>query len=170
MGLAPTQPSLQAPLLARTLTDGGRPTPAWTGFFQDIADRLATMGRGVTDGSDAQPGTVGEFMSATAGPVSLSNAAVANVVSLSLTAGDWDVSGDVQFVTSGGTVNAVGVGIGTIGVIINATFPPGATTQHLATATRRYNVTTTTTVWLVAVAYFSGAVTATGAIRARRMR
>jgi hypothetical protein len=102
--------------------------------------------------------------------VSLTSAAVANVVSLSLPAGDWDVSGDVTFVSGGGTLNSVGCGIGGIGVLVNATFPPGATNQQLATAPRRYNVTAATTVWLVALAYFSGTVSVQGAIRARRMR
>jgi hypothetical protein len=37
-------------------------------------------------------------------------------------------------------------------------------------ALRRYNVTTTTTVWLMAVAGFVGSVTASGTIRARRAR
>jgi hypothetical protein len=170
MGLAPTLPGLQTPLLARTLNDSGRPSPAWTGFFQDIADRLGAVGKGVTDGSDAQPGNVGEYMTATGGPVALFSGSVANVVSLDLTAGDWDVTGNVQFSAGAGTHTFFGAGVTTIDTLTAATFPTTALAQAISPATRRVNVTATTTTWLVAEASFTGTVTATGTIRARRMR
>jgi len=155
------------------VADDGQQTHAWTAYHQRVADALAAMPellrKGVTDGSDAAAGDIGEYLTASAS-TPLTNAASANVVSLSLTAGDWDVSGHVQFVASGGTLSAFGCGVGGIDVLINATIPPGSTQQQLATAPRRYNVTAATTVWVVAVGFFSGGVTASGAIRARRAR
>lgn len=53
---------------------------------------------GVTDGSSASAGKVGEYQSvsvSSTAPVSLTSAAPANIGHLSLTAGDWDVWGSV---------------------------------------------------------------------------
>jgi hypothetical protein len=68
---------------------------------------------GVTDGSSAGPGQVGEFMSAvgaTGGPAS---AAPTNMVSLNLPAGDWDVGGLLTLM-SGGPVTALQASISTV--------------------------------------------------------
>jgi hypothetical protein len=167
-----TTGAVSPPANENPIAADGQHSQAWNGFFDDVSRQLtalAKVNQGVTDGSDAAAGNIGEYLTASAATPLFSGAST-NVVSLSLTAGDWDVSGDVQFVTSGGTLSAVGCGIGGVTVLINATFPAGSTNQLLATATRRYNVTAATTVWLVAVAYFSGTVTASGVIRARRMR
>jgi hypothetical protein len=55
---------------------------------------------GVTDGSDAAAGKVGEYISSqvlSGAAVSLTSGTVANVTSIALTAGDWDVWGNVAF-------------------------------------------------------------------------
>jgi hypothetical protein len=99
----------------------------------------------------------------------LANAVLANVASLSLTAGDWDVVGNVVFTASSGTHSLFGAGIGGLDTFITATFPSVAINMAITTMTHRYNVTGTTTVWVVAQAGF-GTVSASGTISARRAR
>ena len=166
---------LSPPVNTAALNDDGLHAPLWQAHHQDLVDALQqialTMHKGSVDGSDAQPGEVGEYLTASAGPVSLVTGTLVNVVSLALTAGDWDVSGGATFVTGSGTLNAFGAGIGGgTDIFVNATFPAGATNQRAPTSAHRYNVTAPTTVWLNAQAFFSGTVTAQGDIRARRMR
>ena len=58
---------------------------------------------GVTNGLDAAPGMVGEVMSVvnTTGTGSLTNAVATNVAAITLTPGDWDVTGEVLLTASG---------------------------------------------------------------------
>lgn len=166
------QPPANDPPIAEA---GGQHSQAWADYFQVSADQLATLPakvrKGVTDGSDAAAGDIGEYLTATSGAVALSNGVTTNVVSLSLTAGDWDVAGGMAFTAGSGTHNGFGAGITSIDAFTTATFPSVAINQMMPTGTRRVNVTTTTTVWAVGVAYFGGgAMTATGSIRARRAR
>lgn len=149
---------------------GQRHSQAWTEYHQSVSDKLAQMYRGVTDGSDAAAGNIGEYLTNTSGAVALTSGAIANVVSLDLTAGDWDVSGNVIFTPSAGTHSFFGVGMDAPDVYLAATFSTAALNQALNTAPRRYNVTATTTVWVVAQAVFAGTCTATGTVRARRIR
>ncbi len=127
------------------------------------------MRKGVTDGSDAVAGDIGEVLTGSAS-AALSNTVAANVASVSLTAGDWDVAGNVVFSPSAGTHSFFGVGLDGLDTFLAATFSTAAINQALSTATRRYNVTGATTVWVVAEAQFTGTVTAAGTIRARRAR
>jgi hypothetical protein len=147
------------------------PTEAWAGWFLDASDRLNKLQIGATDGSDAKAGNIGEYLTATSGSVSLTNAAVTNIASVALTAGDGDVSGNVAFTAGSGTHTFFGAGIGGLDTFSSATFPSAALNMGIATATHRYNVTATTTVWVVAEAGFGGGtMTATGTVRARRAR
>ena len=148
----------------------------WAAYNQQVSDLLnqlaATSGVGVTDGSEAQPGQIGEYMTMTGTATGLANNAMTPVASLDLTAGDWDVSGNVQF-SSGGTGSHLGyyVGIDDLDTYVVATFPTSAIVQGLTTAARRYNIATGETVELMAQASFGGGtMTATGTIRARRAR
>jgi len=164
---------LEPPVHDPPLTDypsGQRHSQAWTEYHQSVSDTLATVHAGVTDGSDAAAGQIGEYMTATGGPVALVSGSVANVASLALTAGDWDVSGNVQFSAGAGTHTYFGAGITAVDTLTAATFPTTALAQAISPATRRVNVTATTTTWLVAEASFAGTVTVTGTIRARRAR
>ena len=163
-------PANDAPLAE----SGKQHSQAWGGWYQKVADRLAELPaelrKGVTDGSDAAAGDVGEYLTATSGAVALTNAALANVVSVDLTAGDWDVSGNVVFTAGSGTHSFFGAGVGGLDTFSSATFPSAALNMGISTAMHRYNVAGTTTVWVVAEAGFAGTVSATGTIRARRMR
>jgi hypothetical protein len=173
MGLSPRlQPPVNETPFA---SDRNQHTQAWTAHFEAVADRLqaipAEVKHGVTDGSDAAAGDIGEYMTATSGSVALVNNVPVNVISLDLTAGDWDMSGNVQFTIGAGTHNYFGAGTSSgLDTVIQATFPTTILSAGLNTATHRYNVTATTTVWVTAQAGFAGTVSVVGIIRARRMR
>jgi len=60
--------------------------------------------KGVTDGSSACAGCIGQYVSSTIGSSSVgTNSTYTNVTSISLTAGDWDVTGLVQYYGNGAT-------------------------------------------------------------------
>jgi hypothetical protein len=154
---------------------------------QQSADSLAT--RGTTAADSASAGDVGEVITgsvAAASAVSLTTVTTANVTSISLTAGDWDVRGNVCFtLASTTTMGYLSCGINTT----SATLPTGpagiasiagngtnSTTDvtlapSLNIAPVRVNVSATTTVYLVARAKFATSTCkAYGTIMARRMR
>lgn len=56
---------------------------------------------GVTNGSNAAAGSVGEYVTASPTGISLTTGTTINLTSISLTAGDWDVSGAVEFSPAG---------------------------------------------------------------------
>jgi hypothetical protein len=156
-----------------------------------VGGTLTTTGvsvsAGVTDGSSAAAGTLGEFVGskvAVGSAVSLTSATPANVTSISLTAGDWDVRGLVDFAGASATVVASSLWVFGINTT-SATIPVDGTEAQLgvpALSTTsfmvgsgcvyvRLNITTTTTVYLVAEATFTaGAVAAYGSMTARRVR
>jgi hypothetical protein len=168
-------PFYDAPIVDNP-TAGQQHSQAWTEYHQAVADQVNALaakvgaGAGVTDGSDAAAGQLGEYMTATASGIGLTNNVAANIVSLDLTAGDWDVSGNVAFSAGAGTHVVFAAGIDSLDTQTMASFPTGAVTQGISTSVKRYNGTATVTVWLVALAAFSGTTTASGTIRARRVR
>lgn len=143
---------------------------------------------GTTTNNNASAGSVGEYISSTvvappAGGTNLPNTTYSNVTSVSLTAGDWDVSGFTGWGNGSGTNNIALVmsqittisadisnpcveicNIGTSIYLIANTVSPLATT--------RISIASTTTVYLTSVAYFSGGGTISGygTLRARRVR
>lgn len=137
--------------------------------------------KGVTDGSNAAAGIVGEFIEAIeldASALAASNGIPLNVTSISLTAGDWDVSGVASFNPSG--TNNVTLSLGAINTV-SAALPAverwtimGTTiTNRLScpVARQRFSLTVTTTLYLVAQANFvTGSCTVYGFINARRIR
>lgn len=133
---------------------------------------------GLTTGTAAAAGIVGQVLEAVGTSTSLTTATNANTVTLSLTAGEWEVSDSLQ-ITNSANVSALSFGTSTT----SATFPTNwyerySITTTISTgssirqgATRRVRVTTTTTLYLVASATFaSGTCTALGYIRAQRVR
>jgi hypothetical protein len=141
---------------------------------------------GTATNNNQSAGYVGEYISseiALGSAVSLSNATAANVTSISLTAGDWDVYGTTSFINSGSTTltNIVGA-IATTSATV-PTFPNGGGGAQLfllggtttlasntLTFSKRLSLASTTTVYLVASAAFTnGTITGYGFIGARRM-
>jgi hypothetical protein len=178
-GLGPLNP----PLADDPLDKGGRFTEAWTRHQQDLVDAINSVRTGVVDGSSAAAGEIGEYIEATIStPVGLAGAGTAaNVGSISLTAGDWEVSGSVVFTSSAANLITVLAWLSaTSGVLAD----PGASgiatnvgTTRLGTGTRlltgpvRFNLTATTTIYLgVSAAFPAGTASVTGHLGARRMR
>jgi hypothetical protein len=139
---------------------------------------------GVTNGSDAPPGQIGEIISSfRTTDQALTTATPTNVQSIALTPGDWDISGEVWFhLTSSPTISAL---IGSLNTV-SATLPavPAINTVYsqlnapftgtyvaLALRTCRASVSVATTYYLVAQASFStGTVANLGGLWARRAR
>lgn len=140
---------------------------------------------GVGNASAANAGSVGEVLSSTVASgagVSLTTGNGANVTSISLTAGDWDVWGDIGFLVANTTTPTFFNG----GISLVSGTPPdpitGASFSIAAaftasvstgfpTGARQVNVATTTTVYLVALANFgTSTMKAYGGIYARRRR
>lgn len=138
---------------------------------------------GTTTNDSANVGSVGEFPTPTnLTGVSLTSSTAANVASISLTAGDWDVSGVVRFNPGGSaTTSNMSAGISTTSATFGAfgtfyanTVPFGSTSgvpNTMGTPSVRISVATTTTVYLVSLCTFSAStMTSDGLIRARRVR
>jgi hypothetical protein len=137
----------------------------------NLASPATTVG--VTNGSNAAAGAIGEQMTAAGSAISLTSGTPANCTSITLTAGDWDVWGYVQYAPGTGTsfalmtvslnttstTHAVSPDISQLAFAGTANFG-----QSLQAPMRIFNVTTGTQVFLVATGGFSGG-TATMACR-----
>jgi len=139
----------------------------------------STVGiKGTVAVDNAQAGSIGEFITASASGVTANSAF--NITSISLTAGDWDVSGAVQFIGASVTsasflasgVSTTSATLGAFGqnnVLQFTMTSPSA--NHLPTPVWRLSISSTTTVFLVGGTTFTGGtMTANGIIRARRVR
>jgi hypothetical protein len=143
---------------------------------------VAITGSNTNDSAAA--GQVGEVISANVTPgsaVALGNGLNGHIAQISLTAGDWDVWGNVVFAFSGTSgssaicwISSVFAsspsdanggaltGITTSSAIINTLYQPAGM--------RQISLSSTTTIYLAVTATFSGTATAYGFIGARRMR
>jgi hypothetical protein len=155
-------------------------TLATTGLYSPSS----TVGiKGTATNDNAQAGSIGEVISSSVvqgSAISLTTTIGANVTSISLTAGDWDVWGNVLFIAGGTTVTTyIGHGISTT----TATLPVGGfalspslatgivTSQGGATPMQRISIAATTTLFLVAQSQFTtSTMSAFGNITARRRR
>lgn len=142
---------------------------------------------GTTTNDNAAAGSVGEYTAAQVligAATPLVTTVAKTVTSISLTAGDWDVSGTVQY-TSGGTTtstlmdaiiglttnSAVAAGVGGYSRL-NAAGSLGTNPGHfLPVGQVRVSVAATTTVYLIANSTFAtSTMSAYGEMRARRVR
>jgi hypothetical protein len=134
---------------------------------------------GVTDGSNALAGQVGEFLSVTGVATSgYSSGTPANAATLALTAGDWNVWGDALFSFSVGgqyallAVSSVSNSLGSSwgGVVYTTTNIMGSNSGIVA-PTRRFSLAASANAYLVAQAIVSsGTISTTANLFARRMR
>ena len=141
---------------------------------------------GVTTNSSAPTGYIGEYVESTVAlgaAVSLTTGVVTNITSISLTAGDWDVSG-VILMDSGATTNVTRVtaGISSTSATADITkgyyshihagyVPGGGQFRAMPLNTSRFSLSGTTTIYLVALANFTvSTCIAYGTISARRVR
>lgn len=145
---------------------------------------------GTAAGDDASAGSVGEFISSTVlsgSAISLSTTTAANITSISLTAGDWDVCWTLAFQTgastsltdvrgasssTSATLPNVGTAVTPYTIMQFNAFVPGVTTFAFGGGLQgRVSLSGTTTIYLVARGTFSvSTLVAYGAISARRVR
>jgi hypothetical protein len=147
---------------------------------------------GVTNASNTSAGQIGEVISANASSVSLSTGVAKDIVTISLTAGDWEVDAPqayIQFAntttwnlaelwinTTSATAPAVTTGFPfsqlNLSSVQTASNASGFALNYVASlATCRVNVNTTTTVYLSGQAAFGvSTASASGFLRARRIR
>jgi hypothetical protein len=157
-------------------------TSKWT----IVANTQTTRVRGTQTNDNAVAGDVGEYISSTvliASDVELTTGTTANVTSISLTAGDWDVEGNVAFNPNAATTMAtLQADIGSTSATFDTepsggartkwqlTFATGAS-QAITTGRKRFSLAATTTVYLLAQATFGvNTLHAYGFIGARRVR
>lgn len=138
---------------------------------------------GTTTNNNANAGSVGEHVTSTGTAVPLTSGTVTNITSISLTAGDWEVSGSYGITPAISTaVTAMIGGINStsatfpvfpLQTILQASSVGFATGGQLsqAAASQRFSLSATTTIFLVVQANFSASTcTASAVIRARRVR
>lgn len=139
---------------------------------------------GTSTNNNAASGCIGEYASATtayASKVSLTSNTAANIVSISLTAGDWDVQFNPVFtqdtsLTTSGVLAGVSSSSGVLpsGAAERAHSPSGPNGNSdlsIAPPVTRISLASTTTIYGVATGIFSaGTMSAYGFIRARRVR
>lgn len=180
-----TSPSLTTPTLSGAVLSGtftGTPTFSGATTFTSTITPSQTAGIvGTTTNNNANAGSVGEYVTATGTNVSIPTAGVpVNIASISLTAGDWDVTGGITFMPAGTTtVSVVQASVNTTSATMagagnvwtaQGNLTAGAS-QSNAVPMQRVSVASTTTVYLVGLSVFAtSTMQATAIIRARRVR
>lgn len=156
---------------------------------QSLSEKLrikangGVIAKGTITNDNAASGFIGEFVSSTissGSALSLTTATSTDITSISLTAGDWDVSGVINFTTTGASSSDFKSGSNSTSATFGgentyANLPLVATglsdilTQNVPTT--RYSLSSTTTIYLIASASFTvGSISAYGTIKARRIR
>jgi hypothetical protein len=141
---------------------------------------------GTTTNNNAASGEIGQYIESEvliASKVMLTTATAADVTSISLTAGDWDVDGVVGWGPDAGTTMTLLAGYCTDVSATLATIPnkgslfryntswTASAAMGMPTGTRRFSLASTTTIYLGAYAVFAvNTMGAYGIIRARRVR
>lgn len=168
---------------------GNPPQLSATGGDTNIFLRLRGKGtggaavQGTSTGDDAATGYVGEVISSTVNSgssVSLTSATAANITSISLTAGDWDVSAMASINIGNASGTRIEASTSTTSAAIESTVGRYYVLSASLTATdpqaapipsTRFSLSATTTVYLVVKVTGGGTGTVGyGTIRARRMR
>jgi hypothetical protein len=184
--------TLPAFTLGGTISGGGNQlnniiigtTTPLAGTFTSVTFSPTTGGIvGTTTNDNTAAGKVGEFVQSdipSASEITLTNNTAANITSISLTAGDWDVWGNFLFDIGATTVPSYFIGCTNDVSATLATVNGGgyAVTAITTTANypmiavhRRYSLSTTTTIYLVVQCGFTiSTLKAYGAIQARRRR
>jgi hypothetical protein len=150
-----------------------------------ITPTAGTNVAGTNTNDNASAGLVGELVSSTVvagSALALTNGAAASLTSISLTAGDWDVSFDDYFIPAATTsvtlvicsistvTNTADINPGNFQQLAHAAQVPNATFGCKA-GPRRMSLASTTTVFAVTQANFTVSTIASyGSIRARRVR
>ena len=184
-------PAWSAGVANSILTANGSGLPAWSTTLpagltlpQPIIQQPNIIG--VTDGSNAPAGSVGEYIYSSileGSAVPISNNATTTVTMINLTPGDWNISGSVTSNPAGAyTSSFMSAGIsltnnafGTVGAENNITQSPATISSILGSTLcvgiMRLSITVNTPVYLVTQINFAGTtMSAYGFIGARRVR
>jgi hypothetical protein len=173
----------RAPLASPVFTGvPAAPTPVPATATTQLAT-TAFVRAGVSDGSAAPAGQVGEIVIGAAGGGALTTGTNANGGSLALTAGDWDVWARCSFTPSGSpNITAIELGVSLTSATFNGTGDCGGSVllqlpfavggvQVICTAPCRISLAAGATVFAVVLSNFSpGGVTANAFLSARRRR
>lgn len=141
---------------------------------------------GVSNATSAGVGIIGEVISSSipiGSATSLTTATAKNITSISLTAGDWIISGNIGFIAATTTLATVITASVSTTTNTQATSPndgsfaqlslpfTAGTTQVMTLAPTEVNISSTTTYYLVGTGTFTtSTMTAYGSIKARRWR
>jgi hypothetical protein len=139
--------------------------------------------KGTNTNDSAQAGSWGEYQTNSTAGTSMTTVTAVACTSVSLTAGDWDVSGTVSY-RPAGTTTVAALSAGINGTVANTTGNNGLFTttviqggyqtgqvQQISTPIVRESLASTTTIFLVGYASFgTSTMTCDGIIRARRIR
>jgi hypothetical protein len=163
------------------------PTIAATGTDTNVLLTLNGKGnsgcsiQGTTAGGNAAAGYVGELISsriAFASAVNIGTGGATNLTSISLTAGDWDIFGNVTFDASGlnmlnnkAWISATSATVPDQSLYVVANVNAGAQDLGLCVPYVRASISSTTTYYISAYVVFgAGSATICGGIYARRVR
>lgn len=153
--------------------------------IQTLSRTAGVAVHGTNTNDSAAAGYVGQYITstiATGSAIHPTTAVATNVASISLTAGDWDVTGVMAFdsESSGGTGSSLIGGIstvsatqGTVGdtAVQTSLYPPDGVDTVVVLPTTRVSINSTTSVYLVTTVVFdSGTLAVFGRISARRIR
>lgn len=189
-GLGPGVASLLAGTASGTGGLAGTVSPTFTGTLVGAAATFSgqLIGGGTTTNNNAAAGVIGEVISQTVvsgSGVSLTSGIAANITSISLTAGDWDVWGTGCFHPTPTTqIGALKTWISSTSATYPGTPNGGAISANIYPAsfvpnddfmfpvgTQRVSLASTTTIYLEAISYHSASTnTGYGTIWARRVR
>ena len=174
LGIAGTGAGLITSVTSPLAITGGNLTIDLSGY-QSLA--------GVTDGSNAAAGVIGEYIEAsTASTGVLTPSTWQTAVTIALSAGDWDVCGGVAFSVAAGTgvvqgYICTGTSLGSgapIGSLVSFnTHDAWVQTAGLVVASgmHRFSLAAPATVYLQMISFYTGTMSITGShVRARRVR
>jgi hypothetical protein len=171
--------SPQPPTNETPMSGDGQHTQAWSQYHQKMSDALSGVKTGTTTNDNAAVGSIGEYVSGTGTGVTLTNGTAANVASITLTAGDWDVTGNMTFTPAptthpaalGASCSSTSGAFGAQATLIQTAFAIGGPNSFDAGGVTRFSLASTTTVYLVGVAFFTTAgMSAGGFLAGRRAR
>lgn len=161
-----------------SIAQGGTASATGAPTFASLTFSPTTQGIvGTTTNNNAAASYVGEVISNSASGVALTTTVDASVISISLTAGDWDVFGSIRFVPAAGTTTAsTESSISTTSATHSALSTVGGAriadgVSAYPAPTVRLSLAGTTTVYLVATAAFGvSTMAANGSLTGRRRR
>jgi hypothetical protein len=169
--------TLQATTTGLLKGNGQQLVPAKAGVDYLVANQNISVtgdvtGSGSTSIALSLAQYIGQYQQAVGNATNVTNTP-SSILSLILTAGDWDVSGVASFAPAGSITNAqVGIsassaGFGTLGTYVLYTTGIGTVTTPVV----RVTLTAASVVYLVAACSFTGAsATGQGFLRARQVR